>query len=171
MRFSFPSPSRSSAPSEAFVLWPSVLRATIPLRPRFVPLCGLRSINASPRCRPRRLLASLRWLHIVFVPPAAQGLLLPFAATVAHRRCHRKRTPSASTKVRDLTTTFRSVGQTTLPYLQRRHDMAACICLTLKKVDTIVNKNGENQKETEEIQSRRKNGDGEASLSRRRKSK
>ena len=45
------------------------------------------------------------------------------------------------------------------------------ICLTLKKVDTIVNKNGENQKETEEIQSRRKNGDGEASLSRRRKSK
>ena len=44
-------------------------------------------------------------------------------------------------------------------------------CLTLKKVDTIVNKNGENQKETEEIQSRRKNGDGEASLSRRRKSK
>ena len=43
-------------------------------------------------------------------------------------------------------------------------------CLTLKKVDTIVNKNGENQKETEEIQSRRKNGDGEASLSRRRKS-
>ena len=41
-------------------------------------------------------------------------------------------------------------------------------CLTLKKVDTIVNKNGENQKETEEIQSRRKNGDGEASLSRRR---
>ena len=45
------------------------------------------------------------------------------------------------------------------------------MCLTLKKVDTIVNKNGENQKETEEIQSRRKNGDGEASLSRRRKSK
>ena len=45
------------------------------------------------------------------------------------------------------------------------------LCLTLKKVDTIVNKNGENQKETEEIQSRRKNGDGEASLSRRRKSK
>ena len=44
-------------------------------------------------------------------------------------------------------------------------------CLTLKKVDTIVNKNGENQKETEEIQSRRKNGDGEASLSRRHKSK
>jgi hypothetical protein len=49
--------------------------------------------------------------------------------------------------------------------------VAAKHCLTLKKVDTIVNKNGENQKETEEIQSRRKNGDGEASLSRRRKSK
>ena len=103
----FPSPSRCSAPIEAFVLWPSVLRATIPLRPRFVPLCGLRSINASPRCRPLRLLASLRWLHIVFVPPASQGLLLPFAATVAHRRCQRKRTPSALTKVCALTTTFR----------------------------------------------------------------
>ena len=38
-------------------------------------------------------------------------------------------------------------------------------CLTLKKVDTKVNKNGEKQKETEENQSRRKNGDSEASLS------
>ena len=95
----FPSPPRCSAPSEAFVLWPSVLRATIPLRPRFVPLCGLRYINASPRCRPLRLLASLRWLHIVFVPPAAQGQLLTFAATVAHRRCPHKRTPSAITRV------------------------------------------------------------------------
>ena len=94
-----PNPSRCSAPSEAFVLWPSVLRATIPLRPRFVPLCGLRFINASPRCRPRRLLASLRWLHIVFIPSAAQGLLLPFAATVAHGRCQRKRTPSDIARV------------------------------------------------------------------------
>ena len=76
-------PPRCSAPSEAFVLWPSVLRATIPLWPRFVPHCGLCSINASPRCRPLRLLASLRWLHIVFIPSAAQGLLLPFAASVA----------------------------------------------------------------------------------------
>ena len=94
-------PSRSSAPCEAFVLWPSVLRATIPLRPRFVPLCGLRSINASPRCRPLRLLASLRWLHIVFVPPAAIPAkagtsLLPFAATVAHGRFHQPKRCSLS---------------------------------------------------------------------------
>ena len=69
-----PTLSRCSAPSEAFVLWPSVLRATIPLRPRFVPLCGLRSINASPHCRPLRLLASLWWLHIVFIPTSRTSL-------------------------------------------------------------------------------------------------
>ena len=41
--------------------------------------------------------------------------LLPFAATVAHGRCPRKRTPLALTEVRALTTTFRSDGQTIAP--------------------------------------------------------
>jgi len=76
-----------------------------------------RSINASPRCRPLRLLASLRWLHIVFVPSAAQ------AKAAAIRRYGRSmgvfpnanEAPLSLLKkptLRALTTTFRSDGQT-----------------------------------------------------------
>ena len=156
-------PSRSSAPSEAFVLWPSLLRATIPLRPRFLSLskdgsyrflsmslslskgveglCGLRSINASPRCRPLRLLASLRWLHIVFIPPAAIPAkagtsLLPFAASVATRAFSPTQTmlPQLHREcpaLRGLTTTFRST-------VCRHRDCADTRqCLSLEKVDSL----------------------------------
>ena len=64
-------------------------------------------------------------LHIVFIPSAAQGLLLPFAASVATRafsppqsmlsQLHRE-----CPALRDLTTTFRFDGQTMAPCLRRR---------------------------------------------------
>ena len=93
-----------------------MLRAIIPLRPRFVPHCGLRSINASPRCRPLRLLASLKWLHIVFIPCRRTSLScwqspLRSLTGVAHAI----ELPQFLQGCRGLTTTFRSVGQTTTP--------------------------------------------------------
>ena len=107
-------PPRCSAPRRSLCLVSgSATAATVPRQPRFVPLCGHRSTNASSRCRPLRLLASLRWLHIVFIPSAAQGLLLPFAASVATRAFsptqtmlpqHHRGCPT----LRGLTTTFRS---------------------------------------------------------------
>ena len=66
-----PTLPRCSAPSEAFVLWPSVLRATIPLRPRFVPHCGLRSINAARAAYSNPVASLVEALYIVVVLSAA----------------------------------------------------------------------------------------------------
>ena len=113
-------PPRSSAPCRSLCLVSgSATAATVPRRTRLVPHCVHRSTNAARAAylKPSGLVEAL---HIVFVPSAAQGLLLSFAASVApwafspqqtrlpqlHRKC-----PA----LRGLTTTFRSDGQTTAP--------------------------------------------------------
>ena len=113
-------PPRCSAPRRSLCLVSgSATAATVPRRTRLVPHCVHRSTNAARAAYPNPA-GLVEVLHIVFIPSAAQGLLLPFAASVApwafsspqtrlpqlHREC-----PT----LRGLTTPFRSDGQTTAP--------------------------------------------------------
>ena len=68
-----PSPPRSSAPRRSLCLVSgSATAATVPRRPRFVPLCVHRSTNAARAAYPNSS-GLVEVLHIVFVPPAAQA--------------------------------------------------------------------------------------------------
>ena len=60
----------------------SAAAATVPRRTRLVPRCVHRSTNAARAAYPNPA-GLVEVLHIVFIPSAAQGLLLPFAASVA----------------------------------------------------------------------------------------
>ena len=67
------SPPRCSAPRRSLCLVSgSAIAATVPRRPRFVPLCVHRSTNAARAAYPNSS-GLVEVLHIVFVPPAAQA--------------------------------------------------------------------------------------------------
>ena len=86
-----PSHPRQGVPTtvEALVLCAAVQRSlSFRVGTRFVPLCVPPLHSRAQHCLPSPS-GIVGGLHIVFVPSAAQGLLLPFAATVAHGRCQR----------------------------------------------------------------------------------
>ena len=113
-------PPRCSAPRRSLCLVSgSATAATVPRRTRIVPHCVHRSTNAARAAYPNPS-GLVEVLHIVFIPSAAQGLLLPFAASVApwafsSPQTKRPQLHQECPALRGLTTTFRSVGQTTTP--------------------------------------------------------
>lgn len=116
---SSPSPPRSSTPHRSLCLVPGSARS-LPFRYRHGSYLSVPSVPLTRPALPFPILqASSRRSTSCLSRLTHKPKLLPFAAMVAHRRCQRKRTPSASTKVRALTTTFRSDGQTMAPYLRR----------------------------------------------------
>ena len=102
-------------PAEAFVLCPAVLQP-LPFRDGHGSYLSVSIAPLTRHALPTPILqASSRRSTSCLSRQPHKPKLLPFAATVAHRRCHLQRTPSASTKFRALTTTFRSDGQTIAP--------------------------------------------------------
>ena len=114
-------PPRSSAPRRSLCLVPgSASVAITPLRPRFVPHCGLRSVNAPTHCHSQSCRHRRGAPHRVCpVSRTSQSCCHSPLRSLTSVAIH-QRTPSALTKVRGLTTPFRSDGQTTLPCLQCR---------------------------------------------------
>ncbi len=125
-----PSPPRCSVPRRSLCLVSgSATAATVPRQTRLVPHCN-RSTNAARATYPNPS-GLVEALHIVFIPPAAIPAktgtsLLPFAVSVAPWAffTSASEAPTTSSRVshpsRPDNSTFRSVGQTTLPCLQCR---------------------------------------------------